>query len=340
MNRKWKYLAAIGGTLALAAGLPAAGAAQAARRPPPARPAQAVSRPGSPAPGGVFPSGVKGLPAAGARPVPLAGAAQGFLYGADFLSPARGWAVGFSCAPNCARGPEDTLIERWNGSTWTRVPSPDLSPIEGLTSVSAVSATDAWAAGTYYAPRSLQVFRTLLLHWNGTRWSRVASPDPSPDASSGLNILAGVTATSARNAWAAGYSCAGHCGPGFPPGRALILHWNGIKWSRAASPSPLTSTLTGVTSVSAANAWTVGYFCVQHCAQGDDRTLILHWDGTRWSRATSPDPGHGGSVLAGIGAASPARAWAVGFTCAQACENTSVFHPLVLRWNGTRWSPG
>jgi hypothetical protein len=138
------------------------------------------------------------------------------------------------------------------------------------------------AAGAYYAPRSEQAFRTLLLHWNGTRWSRVASPDTS----SGLNILAGVTAASARNAWA------------------------------------------------------TGYFCVRHCQQDGevDRTLILHWNGTRWSRATSPDPGHGGSVLAGIGAASPARAWAVGYTCAQACENTTVFHPLALRWNGTEWS--
>jgi hypothetical protein len=35
----------------------------------------------------------------------------------------------------------------------------------------------------------------------------------------------------------------------------------------------------------ASDAWAVGNFCSAHCADNTetDATLILHWDGTRWS---------------------------------------------------------
>jgi hypothetical protein len=382
-------LAALGGALALAAGLPALGAAQAAAHRA-ARPLEMASRPGRLMDGNAFPSSVKGLQAAGARAVLLTGATEGYLYGVNVRSPASGWAVGFSCAPNCERGPENTLTEHWNGTTWARIPSPDLSPLEALVSVSAVSATDAWAVGTYVADPG--DFRTLILHWNGTTWSTVPSPDPSPDHSSGLNILNGVTATSAGSAWAAGYFCVKRCQqdgeidrtlilhwngttwstvPSPSPGAGytslssvsavsavhawavgtytgksgddtLILYWNGTRWSRAASPDPHPGggELTAVSAVSARNAWAAGYFCPAHCTSNvpPERTLILHWNGTRWSTAASPDPGHGGNDLTATSAASPARAWAVGYTCSQACGNTGADHPLILRWNGTRWS--
>jgi hypothetical protein len=48
------------------------------------------------------------------------------------------------------------------------VPSPNPSSDDQLTSVSADSATDAWAVG-YDAGTTT---RTLILHWNGTAWSK------------------------------------------------------------------------------------------------------------------------------------------------------------------------
>ena len=43
------------------------------------------------------------------------------------------------------------------------------------------------------------VNKTLILRWNGTRWVRVASPDPGSS-----NDLNGVAASSSGNAWTVG----------------------------------------------------------------------------------------------------------------------------------------
>ena len=55
--------------------------------------------------------------------------------------------------------------------------------------------------GYYQTARDFR--RTLILHWNGKSWTQV--PSPNPGGPSHGNLLFGVTATSARNAWAVGY---------------------------------------------------------------------------------------------------------------------------------------
>ena len=90
-----------------------------------------------------------------------------------------------------------------------------------LHGVAATSSTDAWAVGFTSPPGGRNY--TLILHWNGTAWSRVASPSLGRNAG-----LLGVAATSATSAWAVGdYST-----PAGQP-RTLILHWNGTNWTRA-----------------------------------------------------------------------------------------------------------
>ena len=59
----------------------------------------------------------------------------------------------------------------------------------------------AWAVGQYdYLTQGTRVYRTLVLHWNGAKWTKVASPSPAGYS----NYLGGVAATSASNAWAVG----------------------------------------------------------------------------------------------------------------------------------------
>jgi hypothetical protein len=91
-----------------------------------------------------------------------------------------------------------------------------------LSGVSAVSATDAWAVGYY--DNSSGVGDTLILHWNGTAWSKVKSPNPSSTS----NVLSGVSAVSATDAWAVGDYQNNTTGAD----DTLILHWNGTSWSR------------------------------------------------------------------------------------------------------------
>jgi hypothetical protein len=60
--------------------------------------------------------------------------------------------------------------------------------------------------------------QTITLHWNGCLWTRVPSPNRSPD----LNILWGVAIISRNDVWAVGST---------DYETTLILHWNGTSWS-------------------------------------------------------------------------------------------------------------
>src|SRR6266702_3859969 len=50
-----------------------------------------------------------------------------------------------------------------------------------LYGVSAVSGSDAWAVGWYWNGPA-RAYDTLIVHWNGTAWAQVKSPNPSPGA--------------------------------------------------------------------------------------------------------------------------------------------------------------
>ncbi len=154
-------------------------------------------------------------------------------------------------------------------------------------------------------------------------------PSPTPRPAAGFD---GVAATSARNAWAVGWT---GTGPDFGgTSRTLIEHWNGTAWTRVHSPSNapgVRTVLHAVDATSARNAWAVG---VTH-QNGPDRTFILRWNGRTWTRAHSPTPAPGGGLL-GVAATSARNAWAVGQTayknsCAPRCAT------VIEHWNGRTW---
>ena len=240
------------------------------------------------------------------------------------------WAVG---EDSSSSAPLATLILHWTGSKWTQVPSPNPgAPGNELTAVSADAANDAWAVGTILA--SGGVTHTLILHWNGTSWSQVSSPTPD---NSYLN-LAGVSAISPSDAWAAGtyYNNTTNTYD------TLILHWNGHAWSKVSSPNPDATGENRLNAVSADGAndvWAVGTLCPivnGQCAFTDESTLILHWNGTKWAKVTSPNPSTTANFLNGVSGdpASANDAWAVGrYNSASGAGET-----LTLRWNGAKWS--
>ena len=82
--------------------------------------------------------------------------------------------------------------------------SPNRSPDDEPFAVRGTSSTDNWAVGASIIGG---VSQTLALHWNGTKWTRVTTPDPGgPGVGS---YLAGVTGTSAADMWAVGGTAAG-----------------------------------------------------------------------------------------------------------------------------------
>lgn len=102
------------------------------------------------------------------------------LFGVTALAPNNAWAVGFYVKDFNQTRPELTLIEHWDGSSWQIVPSPNPGGSENnnfLRGITAVSANDIWAYGTSIVISS-DLSSTLVLHWDGTSWAVVPSPDP------------------------------------------------------------------------------------------------------------------------------------------------------------------
>jgi hypothetical protein len=86
------------------------------------------------------------------------------------------WAVG-SSEPYTTYASR-TLVERWSGSSWEIVPSPNVGPHGNvLAGVAALSNSDVWAVGSYIDSSNF-LPRTLVEHWNGSVWRSAKSPNP------------------------------------------------------------------------------------------------------------------------------------------------------------------
>src|SRR5206468_2068970 len=110
---------------------------------------------------------------------------------------------------------------------------------------------DAWAVGYYYTGDD---YFTLAMHWDGTGWAVVTSPNAGP----GANYLRAISALSTRDIWAVGNYSPG----GLGAYQTLTEHWDGTQWTLVPSPSPSAgnSYLRGVQALSPNDAWAVGYY--------------------------------------------------------------------------------
>jgi hypothetical protein len=140
-------------------------------------------------------------------PMPLVSGSDGLLVyqfsSVDAISPTNVWAVGGSGDHLVGIGgtSSNTLIEHYNGTSWSIVPSPDPGTNNGLTGVTESSPANLWAVGSYVPSGATQP-QTLTLNYNGTAWSTVASPNQGSPS-----VLASVSTTPGDAiVWAAGTS--------------------------------------------------------------------------------------------------------------------------------------
>jgi hypothetical protein len=151
---------------------------------------------------------------------------------------------------------------------------------------------------------------------------------PSPNLTQFDNVLWGVDAPTANNAWAVGRADTGTV----PTNRPLIERWDGSRWSISASPLPPGGgELRDVDATTSTLAWAVGF---SNSSNGFN-TLVERWNGSRWSIVPSPNnAGSAQSYLVGVKTLSSNQAWAVG---SHNVPGTLAFSTLAMRWNGSAW---
>jgi hypothetical protein len=272
-----------------------------------------------PAAASAAPSGWQVVPA----PSPGKGVFNAFFTSVAQVSSSDVWAVGTDSGK--------PLIENWNGSAWSVSPVPKLPRAAGaLNGVSADGANDVWAVGDTVNSQGVDE-RTLALHWNGTAWSIVHTPNFSLTPGSG-STLNSVVALSPTDAWAVGQGLNNDANQLV----ALIEHWNGASWHEVKTPTPPGDVqwLTGVSAGSPSDIWAVGV----DDTSASEQTLTAHFNGSTWTIVPSPNPVSGNSQndLSAVTVISPGDAWAVG--AETNVDNQNFRLPLILQWNGAAWS--
>jgi len=161
---------------------------------------------------------------------------------------------------------EQTLIERWNGSTWSIVKSPDPgTDFNELSSVSCPSANSCFAVGSFANGQYLESSPgySLIAHWNGIVWTHVASANL---AKATTTELSGVSCSAPASCVAVGE--ADHVSSSGQQGSTLIETPAGTSWSIMQSPNPApSSALSAVSCTSTSSCYAVG-------AGGSGHTLV------------------------------------------------------------------
>ncbi|HEY1954092.1 MAG TPA: hypothetical protein VGH28_00720 [Polyangiaceae bacterium] len=201
-----------------------------------------------------------------------------------------------------------------------------------LKAIWAASATDVWAGGD----------NGLMLHWNGSAWSKV-------DAAT-ISHVSGIWGTSANDVWATAGGIGG-------TNANNLVHWNGQAWS-PVDPGT-TINLASVWGTSPSDVYAVG-------ASGVAGTVI-HFDGATWSSLFDS----GEMAPSGVAGSGASDVWVVGGNFSWAGNQfilhgaSSGFSPVssgvtqslgsvfasssndawakgaagLFHWNGTSWSP-
>jgi Phosphoesterase family len=255
-----------------------------------------------------------------AFPLPNVGVQENTLLAVSTTSTGLAWAVGYFVN---GRFQQQTLIEHFDGTVWSVVPSPSPGAQQNiLYGVAAVTDSDVWAVGGEQDSNGL--WHTLTEHWDGSEWSVVDAIDPGVNG----NQLYAVKALATNNVYAVGQQA----GTGFP-NQALIEHWNGKSWniisgpndaSVSALPLSVTATASSLTIVGQQETDTAPY--TTYVAAGAPNSLSIQ---------ATPNAGAGENDLFGVATAADGSTWAVGWDIDPATDNHD---PLVLQGINGVWS--
>jgi hypothetical protein len=225
------------------------------------------------------------------------------------------WAVGYYY--NSSVGAYRTMTQRFNGTSWSIVSSLNASATgySQLNRVDATSASNVWAIGsdTQAGP--------LVHRYNGTQW--VAMTRPAGIAPRGLDVV------SSAEVWVAGYSGSA----------ATVSQWRNGTWTTRYTQPSTGRHLTVFEAIAvdpAGQVWAVGWDRDYDAPGRPVSSLVVHFDGTSWTREVTPNPLNR-NTLTDVVAVGNGDVFAVGV--AQDTSGGGITpRSLMLRKQGTSWS--
>ena len=229
------------------------------------------------------------------------------------------WAVGYFVN---ASFHEETLVEHFDGSTWTVVPAPSPGGRQNLLyGVAAISPCDVWAVGGFQDSNDL--WHPLGLHWDGSKWSRVHADEPGATG----NVLYALSA-SGGGLFATGQQA----GTRFP-GKPLVERWNGEELEVVPSPGDAAATdITLGITVSDGTATVVGD---RENSVAPYTTFVTAGDAGGLRSVSTPNVGAGENDLFAAATAGDGSTWAVGWLIDPSTgnHNTLVEHGVHGVWS-------
>ncbi len=267
-------------------------------------------------------SGLPGLMAGGkqqsATPTPQATPSglnlTGFrLHSISMISPEEGWVAGdrprAPNPPDPFTGEQDLnavepVILHYKRGHWSleRLPS-NLNPYNldmTLSSISMVSASEGWAAGSTLLPAYPNavvdgITVPVLLHYSGGAWALVRHPPAA---------FGSILMRSASEGWAIGSAV-------YPDAYgALALRYNGQTWTKITAPAFASLTLQALAAAPNGELWITGVDYSEPGFDGDAPAAILHYAGGAWTRAPA---NLANDRLLGLAMVSATEGWAVGY---------------------------
>lgn len=213
----------------------------------------------------------------------LPGASSSILQSIACASASNCWAVGSGCLQSCGSTAEidASLIEHWNGASWSVMSVPPLTTSNQLWNVACPSVDDCWIVGSYRDSQNAD--QSMTLNWTGTRWNLVSTPIIGQ-----WNDLDGLTCALSDDCTAVGFQDTTANGQ-IP----LIERWDGTQWAVVDSPLSQKAdsmTLDGVTCTSPASCWSVGSQFTKSWS-----VLSEQWDGKAWHVVGMPRLSNSGS---------------------------------------------
>ena len=200
-----------------------------------------------------------------------------YLLGVSVRSACDAWAVG-----GFERGSKSqTLVERWNGTRWRHVESPNPGSHTQRRSGRRCRAFCSERLG-----RGLVLeragSRTLAEHWNGSKWKVKTTPNPAGPHRT--DRLLAVDASSGSSVWAVGFyeARSARSTVARPP-----VEWIGVEAGAKSQPRSLERER----AHGRERAFTDGRLG-RRLPVDCDRAARAHphWDGSDWTRFTIPDP--------------------------------------------------